>query len=125
MQVCQLCGCRNNTKEWFKAQFSKVLPLCALSEAYQHCCSSSFGDFRYSIFVSPVRVSGLSFHQVPCLVRTSLCLAPYGAHGPILCSGLLVMCSCHIEGCISCVEKNVFERRILPFSAVTEQIVCV
>lgn len=44
------------------------------------------------------------------------------------CSGALVTCSGHLEGCISFMEKDVFERKkkwILPFSAVSEQIVCV
>lgn len=42
------------------------------------------------------------------------------------CSGALVTCSGHLEGCISFMEKDAFERKkwILPFSAVTEQIVC-
>lgn len=60
-----------------KHKFSKVLPLQALSWACQHCCSSSVGDFRHSVFISPQEMSSWGFHQVPCLVgRASLCLAP-------------------------------------------------
>jgi len=45
----------------------------------------------------------------------------------VLCAGALVICFCYLEGCISCKEKDVFERKkwVLPFSEVTEQIVCV
>lgn len=49
-----------------------------------------------------------------------------GARGRMLCPGVLVICSCHLEGCISCIVKDLLERMkwILPFNAVTEQIVC-
>lgn len=57
--------------------FSKVVPLPALSWACQRCCSCSV-DLD-TVSASPQEIRGLGFHQAPSLAgRSSSCPSPWG-----------------------------------------------